>query len=242
LKQFNYIKIDKKKIIESLQNRERIQFECSTIQEIPGVEFLVKLNEVNCFIPLAANLKKITSKDLGVAHLFVRFKSDSTRHADTELVIPKSWDQYLNEPLVLPNWSSEMCLLDFLPTVQDVIMEMIDVFLKRKQLTEQLILQIGSPMEYDSNYKKISFYIDDKDTPYIIHITMSNYPKDKPSISFQSLNIPNHRQSSPYLLKIVSQIPWSPRWTVDELVKKLKPHLAEVSIEFKRSLIDEIIT
>jgi len=134
-----------------------------------------------------------------------------------------------------------MCLLDFLPSVQDTIAEQTETFLKRKQLIEQLIIQIGSPMEYDTvTYKKISFYIDDSATPYLIHISIPGiYPKDKPTCAFQSLNILTNR--SVPIQKTVSQIPWSPRWQADEFVKKLKPHLAEVGIEFKKTLVDDII-
>jgi len=224
---------------------ERIQFECSTIQEMPGVEFLLAKTahqepEICLMIPLAvSDIKKFT-KDACVANLYVTFRPDSVvkRTPDTSIELSEAAESLLGVP-TLPSWTSETCLMEFIPAVQEAMKEQILDFAVRKSFVEHLILMLGSPLEFDSQgFRRIAFFTDDKVCAMITSIVFAKqFPREKPIVTVQATVL--SQRDNKLISRSLPGVPYNPKWNADEFCKKFKEYMASIRPDFQRVILDE---
>jgi BRCA1-A complex subunit BRE len=237
-------KTNQRNIITKSVTNERLKFEIETLDGIEGVQTFYDRNrgEVRCLIPLAdfniATLlgAKEPSKD-GVVTLFVSF--DAAEHPfktpEITLDISNVWAELLTGMAKLPAWSSNTCLLDYIPSIKDVLKEHFENIKTRKQVIKEFTAGFGGVLEYDSvAYRKLSLMVDFNMYPVIVIVQLpSSYPRECPQLIMQSFQ---HTGSTGRpLQKVFNDYPYSPRWDAAELVKRLKAFIIENLPAFKKA-------
>lgn len=110
--------------------------------------------------------------------------------------------------------------MDFIPQVRETIEEFMRTLTLRRGLVREFIKQTNSVLEYDSNdYRKVSFLGEYNSIPIIVTVTLQPaFPNDAPLVTLQSMA---HWSTKP-LFRNLAKVPWSPRWTAEEMVKRIR--------------------
>jgi len=164
--------------------------------------------------------------------LFVKFYPESSKSTDTTLNLPPHWAR-LELKLELPKWTKETCLLEYIPNIKEAIKKQLVTVQIKRQLIEELIKVVGRASEVDTRtYSCISFLIEVSQHPVIITLIIKNkFPQDPPQIIFQSfIQVVKNRPFS----KEWSDCPWSPRWSPQEMAKRLRTFIMEELPQFKK--------
>jgi len=233
---------------------ERLQFEYSTVQEIQGVEFLVKQalpKQVHCLIPLDIpdKLKQLL-EEVGTInvdakqHLLVTFTPGpySFDSPQTQLVLSNDWDQFLGR-VMMPMWSDDTCLVIYIPLLIEELVEHAESMCIKRNLIIDLINAFGSALEYSSP-TSVSFLANADGFIFLLHVHVpDSYPKEKPTVTVQSISqfrigpkplmiqygppIKTRCEYTTMYHFIRRDYPYSPRWSTQELAARLKEFFAE---------------
>jgi BRCA1-A complex subunit BRE len=230
-----------KQLIQKLPS-ERLHFEFSTIGDIEGVEFLLVTKEqaeVHCLIPIT-DLKPSSSETMKKSlqqhklRLYLTFFPNSDKVPERRLIYPPKsfWDQLLSQ-VKLPLWSSDMCTVNYLPLIKQLIVSLEEELQLRKKLITALRELFGTYLESDTyNYQKVSFQFEHNQLPFVAIISISSeFPSKQPMVTFVSVL---QQKSGKPLSNSYNNYPYSPRWPVDELAKRLKAFIIENIAEFKK--------
>jgi len=245
-----------KQLIAKFPN-DRIRFECETVANVEGVEMYLNTvgshHEVDCMVPLNdVNLLQLsglsiclpvagphgnTDSSVYSLTLYAKFFPDITdKEPELSLVIPKFWEEKLPflSHLKLPEWTKNMCLVEYISQIKDTLTEVFDGLKLRKRLILEFKNQMeASPLEYDSmTYRRISFLYVVDSVPVVLHVFVPwLFPKECPQLLLQSVM---YSGSGHPLQRLIVDYPYSPRWDVTELVRRLKALLPNNLIQFKR--------
>jgi BRCA1-A complex subunit BRE len=276
-----------KQLIAKFPN-DRIRFECETVANVEGVEMYLNTvgshHEVDCMVPLNdVNLLQLsglsiclpvagphgnTDSSVYSLTLYAKFFPDITdKEPELSLVIPKFWEEKLPflSHLKLPEWTKNMCLVEYISQIKDTLTEVFDGLKLRKRLILEFKNQMeASPLEYDSmTYRRISFLYVVDSVPVVLHGNEDTqregkalwkigeeeradvafrvmhdtvfvpwlFPKECPQLLLQSVM---YSGSGHPLQRLIVDYPYSPRWDVTELVRRLKALLPNNLIQFKR--------
>jgi len=134
-----------------------------------------------------------------------------------------------------------MCCLDYIPLLKAGIDEYIKNFQSRRILFEELAKVFGTPLEYDVvEFKKISFAVDINllvvlltcmlclaALPSSSHQTCivtlpPTFPLDSPQVNLSTLSVTSRTSIPKQIARSITKYPYSPRWTMDEMAKRLK--------------------
>jgi len=230
------------KNIESYPNK-RMSFECSSLISLEGVEFFVKedlsrasislpLTEIDFSTAFGDNFlpKDVSVESLGHPTLLISFEEDEGEHPEVNIQIPPLWNKYSKQSHTLiqkiPNWTEEMIVVDFITKIKESWEEHHEVYLKRRNLIENLIEKMGTPIEYDNFlYKKVTFLTDYNQYVSLIYIQLPDYPDKGPRIVLQSCV---HVKGRTPMTRTIVELPnYDNSWDVDEVSKRIKNFLKE---------------
>jgi len=165
--------------------------------------------------------------------LFVKFYPETSKTTETSWTLPPNWARIIDLKLELPKWTREMCLLEYLLSIKEMIKKLVANFQVKRQVVEELIKAVGSPMEVDTKtYSSLAFLCDVSQCSVIVTVGIRNkFPQEPPQIIFQSFT--QFVRNRPYS-KEWPECPWSPRWSPQEMAKRLRAFIMEGLPIFKK--------
>jgi hypothetical protein len=222
---------------------ERFQFELSTIQSIPGIEFLLTAgetsSEVQCLIPFSfeeADISEALQKE--PVKLSITFYPDINRIPTARLLVG-SGSLWEGLQMKIPSWTTDTCTMTYIPDVKALLKPHFDSWFLRKKLVKALVDVFGRPLEFDAySFQKVAFVFDDQTLPMLLFFSVpSTFPTKQPVVTLQS-TLGLSKLDRP-LQKVYDAYPYSPRWTMDELSRRIKDWLIDAIPEFKKWVNEE---
>jgi hypothetical protein len=136
-----------------------------------------------------------------------------------------------------PAWSSDSCLIDYIPLAKDFVEESMKSLTVKRSVVREFIKQTGSVIEYDSvDFRKVAFLGEYDSTPIVVTVSLpATFPSDPPLVTLQSMA---HFGTRP-LFRNLAKVPWSPRWTAEEIVRRTRGAIAEALSVFRKWCEDE---
>jgi len=172
--------------------------------------------------------------------LLLRFYSISERPPDIKLQIPEnSLYEILLSGMRLPSWSCDMCTISYIPIVSKIISGHFKDLLNRRKLIESFQNILGSALEVDMTmYQRALFFGEDKRFVYTVLVTIPlEYPLKPPLICFATQG--NLARTGKPCYVQYNNIPWSPRWPIEEYTQRTKNWILENYTEFRRLCQEE---
>ncbi|XP_013415401.1 BRISC and BRCA1-A complex member 2-like [Lingula anatina] len=143
--------------------------------------------------------------------------------------------------LRIPAFPSGGCLIDYVPNVRELLKNKVDQIVqghdRRKEYVAACLSAFGrSIIEYDAeSFFKISFLLEWNDFFFIVHIELPLYfPVDSPSLTVQSVY---HESGGRPYSKVTREYPYSPRWSGNEMVERVRTYLLENIAAFQRASV-----
>jgi len=211
---------------------KKLQFEFGTLADLEGVEFLLDKEqlEFQCLVPVPT--LEIENSKLRLLLVFSLTGTDSI--PEKRLIFePRSLWESLLLGTKLPTWTSDMFTVGYLPLLKDMISSNYNELMARKKFIDCLQTFFGTPLEYDAyNFQKGAFLFDQGNFVFIAHISISmDFPAKQPSVTLSSIgNIKNNKP----IIAVYNNFPYSPRWSADELARRVKDFIAGVLPDFKK--------
>jgi len=213
---------------------ERIRFEYGTVEQWKDADFLaVQTKEVVFSLPL----DDISISDLPVQNeakpiLCVKYFTEAGKLPESSITYPQNWLS-LDLKIELPKWTREMCLVEYTGLVKDTLKKQVLALQQRRQFITELINVMGPATEVDTKtYANVSIVCEVSGYPMVVIVRLGNkFPQDPPTVLFQSFiqmarNRPHVREWP--------DCPWSPRWTAQEMAKRIKTFISEGLPIFKK--------
>ncbi|XP_041468114.1 BRISC and BRCA1-A complex member 2-like [Lytechinus variegatus] len=236
--QFEYVSL-----IETTQftDIEVHQIQKSSYARDSVVNFLIKLPVDFKDIP-AYLIKDNPGNDIAI--LLVSFQGIDGNKVSPQLFLSPRVERALGgtASLRIPAFSNRNHLTDYtghiLELLQNLVEQVVKGYQKRKEFVAALLSHYGrSCLEYDSEgFSKASFLFEMQDFHFILHVRIpSFFPREQPEFVFQSVY---HTTSlgKPFQA-VVSNYPYSPRWSGNEMAERAKVFMEQYIQDFKRSSV-----
>ncbi|XP_046403327.1 BRISC and BRCA1-A complex member 2-like [Ischnura elegans] len=140
--------------------------------------------------------------------------------------------------LRVPCFPPGRCLVDYVPAVIELldseVKSVSNSFNLRKDFLAALLVEFGSSvLEYDAlTFSKACILYDDGVLLCLVYVALPpKFPKDKPLYLWQSVRCLPY--GKPYTCK-VEDYPYSPRWSMTEMMYRLKVFMKEYAVDFFR--------
>ncbi|KAG8231629.1 hypothetical protein J437_LFUL011470 [Ladona fulva] len=140
--------------------------------------------------------------------------------------------------LRVPAFPPGRCLVDYVPAVIELldseVKSVANSFNLRKDFLAALLTEFGaSVLEYDAlTFSKACLLYEDGSLLCLVFVAIPpKFPKDKPIYVWQSVRYMDY--GKPYTRK-VEEYPYSPRWSMPEMIYRLKVFMKEYAVEFFR--------
>eukprot|EP00850_Spirogloea_muscicola_P003490 SM000014S00278 [mRNA] locus=s14:461375:464562:+ [translate_table: standard] len=215
-----------RRLVEAVTD-PRVKFEISTVGELDGVEmcligstgegggevqFAAPLHEVNLGPLLAATSAAVPKYSQPRLTLQVKFLLHSLAPPQINLLGPALISEALNvADLSLPAWTLDMQVQEANASVE-----------VRRSFIAALPRVFGRPLETDT-----------------IHISLpTQFPKLPPALTLQSSQ--HFDSSGKPITKLYDDLPWSPRWDVQEMVRRTWSFIVEENVLFKKLCTDSL--
>ncbi|KAH3756916.1 BRISC and BRCA1-A complex member 2 [Pelomyxa schiedti] len=204
--------------------------------------------KVMCTVPIPVTLAGIcdrgrTLEGNGVATLNLKYTLGGTllRTApDVSWVLPSQIESLYDKTLRIPPFPAQSLLVDYIPQVVAALTTPFESILSRRQLFTALKGVLGSPVEWENSYAKISwmYYEEKHEWGAVLTIAIpDNYPATQPTLSLASLV--TFSQNRP-LTRVFHEYPYSPRWPPAELANRIFNFLKETAQTLKTGWPNEI--
>jgi len=224
---------------------ERVKFEYNTIKENPNAEFLLLGDELRCLLPLQLDfLKDEKSENFKLLFeerpkLLITF-SFSTLSNDTgvrHICFNTFWNVLLSG-IKFPSWTEDTLIVTYLRDLEKIVKKSFEDLLSRKRFIFSLIELFSCCLEYDSYlFQKVSFLFDYNNFAFIVHISIStDFPQKQPIIILQATAMKN---GSKVIQQVYDNYPYSPRWTAEEMGKRIRSWLAGASVFFQKTATED---
>jgi BRCA1-A complex subunit BRE len=141
--------------------------------------------------------------------------------------------------LRLPPWGGghETCLMDYVPLIHQLLTEKVEAIIqsytRRKEYVAALLSIMGrSVLEYDTEgFKKVAFLFEQQGFSFVAHLELTDdFPKEQPSVVLSSVY---HCMDGFPCQSIVSDYPYSPRWSTEEMAERFRNYLIQTAPKFK---------
>lgn len=233
----------------------RLQFEysslvCQAQVHEDDVEVLVgsgRAHAINFLIRLQVNfdgLPPMATEDNvseAAAVLIVTFHSPEASRISPQLLLSPRVEGALDGGLQLPPFPpGGSCLMDYVPVVtaqlQDRVANAISSFEKKKELFSGLLHHYGkSVLEYDGvTFDKLSLLLEWRDFYFLLLISLHNFPREKPVLTFQSVYHATY--GKPYRSRC-EDYSYNSRWDAARMVESLVEATEEYVESFQRNSI-----
>jgi len=189
-----------------------------------------KIPLAESFIPLAC--------DCASLHVCFPFPGSSNLHS--QLFLPPHVEKALggSNSLRIQGFQRGMLLGDYFNAVTLQLKKQVDTLSDgldiRKDFVSALLLQFpGSVLEYDSKkFLKVVLLLEWNDFFFSLIVNLPKiFPLEPPSYTFKSVY--HDQNSSPYTEEH-DEIPWSPRWTSNEMARRASEYILGAIKNFQR--------
>ncbi|KAI0241907.1 BRISC and BRCA1-A complex member 2 [Lamellibrachia satsuma] len=244
-----------------LQHISRMQFEYTSLLEVleaSKVEVYVmhrterQVGPINFLIRLPVDFSRIptylTKDNPGedAAVLLVTYETADGTKVTPQLFLSPRVEHCLGGATMLriPHLPPSNCLIDYVPTVCELITNTVDQvvasFEKRQEYVATFLGHFGRcVVEYDVEaFGKISFLMEWHDFFFLITIDLPRlFPAQCPVFVFQSVY---HEavDGQPYS-KVVSDYPYSPRWTPREMAERARAYILDQIAAFQKGSVTQ---
>ncbi|GLI70091.1 hypothetical protein VaNZ11_014867 [Volvox africanus] len=139
---------------------------------------------------------------------------------------------------LLPLWSPQMCLAEFVPLAVERLQAQVDthchVLATRQQLLHQIGNLLGFPLEVNLAIGCALYAVAWEGSPVLVSVELgSRFPADKPTVVLQCVRVlPGADASRTY-----RDYPWSPRWAPGEMAARIHSWLQEELPIFTRGRV-----
>lgn len=140
--------------------------------------------------------------------------------------------------LRVPSFPPGRCLVDYVPAVIELldseVKSVANSFNSRKDFLAALLTDFGTAvLEYDAQtFSKACILYDDGVLLCLVYIAIPpKFPKDKPIYVWQSVRCMKYGKPSS---RKVEDYPYSPRWSMTEMIFRLKSFMKEYAVDFFR--------
>ncbi|XP_076239563.1 BRISC and BRCA1-A complex member 2 [Calliopsis andreniformis] len=241
--------------IDLLQKQNRLQIEYnmlikSTEVKSKDVEIILlplgsKPTEAKFLISLSIDVSKLphsmTESRSNVAMLLVTFCGADWNRIIPELVFPKYIEKMLGgaNALHLPNFSSDTCLADYVPDVENYIAGRMNLLAesleKRRSFTAQMLSFLcNKVIEYDTvNHTYITILLQKDDFQCILFVNLSLvFPRERPTCLFQSIY---HMTNERTLYSEKVDLPYHPQWSTEKIRDEFISFVEQYIKKFKHN-------
>lgn len=245
--------------LKILSQHQRYHFELSSLaqsEKYPEVYVLCRMTEahdtepeVRFYIPLQVDFATVpsylTKNNPGPnsASLLIIFRPPDASRVIPELYLSPRVERALggSKTLRIPAWGGEngSCLIDYVPAVHKMLENKVESitqsYVQRKEYVAAMLSIFGaSVLEYNTeNFKSIAFLFEYQGFSFITQVKMTDqYPSAPPTVTMCSIY---HRMRTTPATPCQSEIqnyPYSPRWTVDEKLERLRAFLVQMIPQF----------
>ncbi|CAM6091745.1 unnamed protein product [Calypogeia fissa] len=251
-----------RKRVEGLDDPQ-VKFEIGTISAMEGLEMRLfiggdRSEEVQFALPLDIDLTYLSrrlgstaTKLWGGISLQVTFNLQRSQSfqggAAPQLKLhapPALKDIFDVDDVKLPTWADRMCLMEYIPNVQDVltgqVRDAITSIGQRKIFVEAVGQIFGRPLEVESVlFRRFSVIATSGLFCFLIHFLLpTNFPKQQPTLTFQSSQHFDGR-GKPILLRY-TEYPWSPRWEANHMAQRIFEFAVDECDRFKKHCTDTL--
>lgn len=245
--------------LKILSQHQRYNFELSSLaqnEKYPEVYVLCRMSdahptepEVRFYIPLQVDFATVpsylTKNNPGPnsASLLITFRPPDASKVTTELYLSPRVERALggSKTLRIPAWGggNGSCLIDYVPVVHKMLEERVESitqsYVQRKEYVAAMLSIFGaSVLEYNTeNFKNIAFLFEYQGFSFITQVKMTDlYPTTAPNVIMCSIY---HRTRNTPAIPCQCEIqnyPYSPRWSVDEKIERLRAYLIQMVPQF----------
>uniref|UniRef100_A0A5B7B9N6 BRISC and BRCA1-A complex member 2 n=1 Tax=Davidia involucrata TaxID=16924 RepID=A0A5B7B9N6_DAVIN len=234
---------------------DRLKFEISTVISRKGIEMYMssgveKLEEVKFGVPLLEmDINKMVigctwlhEQKIYLQVIFPVGRKYSSAPSAPRLKLvasPELKALFSIEDLRLPPWLDEMCMAEYLPTLEEMlesqIVEAVSFIEVRRKFIVALAPLFGRPVEADPVFcRKATFLASSGVFTFLVHFSLPlQFPKQQPVLMLQSSQHFNSH-SAPIKSPLLTNYPWSPRWETSEMVERIFDFLVEECLNFKK--------
>ncbi|KAL2607657.1 hypothetical protein R1flu_026230 [Riccia fluitans] len=252
-----------RKRVESIED-PRVRFEIGTISAMEGLEMRLitggdRADEVQFAIPLDIDLSQVARRvgtsssklwsgiSLQVSFTLQRGQTFTGEKApQLRLHAPPAMREVFDvEDVKLPTWADRMCLMEYVPNVQDnlqaQVREAINAVGLRKTFVEALGPVFGRPLELETNlFRRVSVMVTSGLFCFLIHLNLpTQFPKQQPTLTFQSSQHFDAR-GRPITSRPYTEYPWSPRWEAGHMAQRVFEFVLDECDKFKKYCNDAV--
>ncbi|GIL44128.1 hypothetical protein Vafri_1662 [Volvox africanus] len=139
---------------------------------------------------------------------------------------------------LLPLWSPQMCLAEFVPLAVERLQAQVDahclVLATRQQLLHQMGNLLGFPLEINLGIGCALYAVAWEGSPVLVSLELgSRFPADKPTVVLQCVRVVPGADAS----RTYRDYPWSPRWAPGEMAARIHTWLQEELPIFTRGRV-----
>ncbi|GIL87391.1 hypothetical protein Vretifemale_15517 [Volvox reticuliferus] len=139
---------------------------------------------------------------------------------------------------LLPLWSPQMCLAEFVPLAVERLQAQVDahchLLATRQQLLDQMGNLLGFPLEINLVAGSALFAVAWEGNPVLVSLELgSRFPADKPTVVLQCVRVLPGADAS----RMYRDYPWSPRWAPGEMAARIHNWLQEELPIFTRGRV-----
>ncbi|KAI6655101.1 hypothetical protein LOD99_2390 [Oopsacas minuta] len=195
-------------------------------------------------LPLEVDFKRLPptlvnpEDDITPPSLLLIFKPPTYTHVQPKLIMSSTLERALTKStevnLSLEPWGAGWgnLIIDYLPRARERLVQVVgfvsNSFHKRKEFTNSILKSMSnSVLEFDDvQFMRMVLLMEDRGFCFLVHVTNSHkFPETKPTLTFQSVY---HFLSmcTPFH-KIYDNYPYSPRWSGEELVHRIRMFIRE---------------
>jgi len=160
---------------------------------------------------------------------------------EARLVIPPLWDKSFAKLPKIPPLSHGTCLIDYMPQVKDILDTYISNLKTRRKFILQLINLVGQPLEYDPVlfYRATFLVVNPEGVSDSVFVTLHDlFPERAPSLTILSHNFIKGNPPRPVTIT-KDNVPFSPRWSAEEMARRMQGYLVEQLAEFNKLCKEE---
>lgn len=178
------------------------------------------------------------------AILLISFLSPLSSKVTPQLYLSPKLEHALggSSNLRIPAFPSDGCLLDYVPSVSQLLSNKVDQvvanFEKRKEYIAAFLSHFGrSLLEYDADaFTKISFLFEWNDFFFIFLIELPQFfPQEQPEFRFQSIY--HHESNGKPFTESYNDYPYSPRWSGNEMAQRAKSFILNNISNFQKASV-----
>jgi len=210
------------------------------------VEFFFPTGEprqVRCLIPLQLETTSNLPSVSPVCSLYVVFSVDSTKTPETSLrPAPEVADSFSD--ISPPIWTTGTSLFEYIELTNSTLAKRLEEkhasLDKRKQFIAALNTEFLSFIEHDALYTRCAFLLNAQGhlfAPAVLLVVISNSFPANQSLSFFLISMLDKLRSGKCLQKQYSGYPFSPRWPLDEMARRIRAYIESTALEDFREWI-----